>query len=237
MTDTSLTVAASGCTITLGVTATSSTASATGASSADYQSNGLYYIECVATVVGAATDAIGFINQSGSLTSAASTNKLQWARSGTVAANGTTIGIAASYANTNLLCFAVDLDLQQIWVRVGSAGNWNNSATADPVARLGGFSWLTHPVGPIAPMCQFNSNTDAATFNFGATAFTGTPPSGYTSGWPTNTTQMLVPQLGIENWQQPNPSFIVSQLGIELWRTVAAAPNTLDISVSVLVGP
>ncbi|HEV2100665.1 MAG TPA: hypothetical protein VGR45_17300 [Stellaceae bacterium] len=231
MANTTLTVAAASCTLsgTPQVTATSGTASATGARSADFESGGLYYFECTATTVGSASDAIGFINQSGSLTSSTSTNKLQWARGGAVAANGTTIGTAAAFASGNLLCFAIDLDLQQIWVRVGAAGNWNNSATADPVARLGGFSWSAHPVGPIAPMCQFNSNGDAATFNFGASAFTGSVPSGYTSGWPTAATEMVASELGIEEWEQPAPALDVSELGIELWRTVTST-TTLDVS-------
>jgi hypothetical protein len=231
MANTTLTVAAASCTLsgTPQVTAASSTASATGARSADFESGGLYYIECTATTVGAATDAIGFINQSGLLTSSASTNKLQWARGGTVAANGSTIGTASTYASGNLLCFAVNLTLRQIWVRVGAAGNWNNSAIADPVARIGGFSWLTLSVGPIAPMCQFNSNGDAATFNFGASAFTGSVPSGYTSGWPTSATEMVVSQLGIEEWERPNPNFNVSQLGVEVWRSVNST-TTYNVS-------
>lgn len=216
MADTTLTVSATGCTIVGGVTATSSTSSITGAASADYASGGKLYFECVATTV-ATNDAVGLINSSGVLTTAANgTGKLSWLPAGTVEASGTSIGTAAAYASTNLLCIAVDLGARLFWGRVGAAGNWNNSATANPATGSGGFSFA---LGPLAPFVLFDTTGHTVTFNFGSTAFTGSVPSGFTSGWPTTTAQLIVTQVGADVWVKNQPNEIVTQVGLEVWQT------------------
>lgn len=78
---------------------------------------------------------------------------------------------------------AVDLGAQLIWFRVAPAGNWNGSGTANPATGVGGASIGTIS-GPLFPLMS-GASGDAVTANFGASTFSGTVPSGFTSGWPT----------------------------------------------------
>lgn len=80
---------------------------------------------------------------------------------------------------------AVDLTAKRIWFRRNS-GNWNGDASANPATGVNG---VTIPgVVTYAPAVTFGGGStatnDAFTANFGASAFSGTVPSGYTSGWP-----------------------------------------------------
>lgn len=82
---------------------------------------------------------------------------------------------------------AVDLDNRKIWFRKSPSGFWNSgvSGTNDPATNVGG---LTIPAGTMVPFVTFGGSGGAAsnvmTANFGASAFIGAVPSGFTSGWP-----------------------------------------------------
>jgi len=85
--------------------------------------------------------------------------------------------------------FAFDLDTRKYWWRVASGGNWNNAAIGSQNPAVGSqVGGLTIPAGTMVPFVTFGGTAGAAnnviTANFGATAFTGTVPSGFTSGWP-----------------------------------------------------
>jgi hypothetical protein len=101
--------------------------------------------------------------------------------------NGTRILLWGGSAVTNEITgVAVDLDNRRYWIRnAGAAGNWNNSGTANPATNTGG---LTIPAGTMVPFCTFGGTAGVAghvfTANFGASAFAGAVPSGFTSGWP-----------------------------------------------------
>jgi len=104
---------------------------------------------------------------------------------GGVFINGSNVGsIGAASAVGQTICFAVDLVNYRLWVRINS-GIWNNSAPADPATNVGGFNIATVFTGfPVHAFWGANQNTNAATANFGASAFSGAVPAGFTSGWP-----------------------------------------------------
>jgi hypothetical protein len=95
------------------------------------------------------------------------------------AAYGTYIGTQVSAGD--VVGIAVDMNKGLFWIKnVTTASNWNNSASADPAAGVGGFGvptvsdaffmWAGANLGVVA---------DVSTVNFGAAAFAGTLPSGY----------------------------------------------------------
>lgn len=80
---------------------------------------------------------------------------------------------------------AVDLGADLAWFR-RSGGNWNASGTADPATGAGGIdiSGLASSLCPSVSVRRAGT-ADNATVNYGATAFNGTVPSGY-SAWDTD---------------------------------------------------
>jgi len=87
------------------------------------------------------------------------------------------------------VCFAVDMDNWRLWARKGSAGNWNNNASANPATNVGGIDISYLASTRLAPMGMFYSGSFAATakwtFNFGQSAFAGAVPAGFFAGWST----------------------------------------------------
>ena len=79
---------------------------------------------------------------------------------------------------------AIDLDNRKAWFRVAPSGNWNSIGTDNPATNTGG---ATVPAGTMVPFVTFGGVGGVAnnviTANFGASAFTGVAPSGFTS-WP-----------------------------------------------------
>jgi hypothetical protein len=102
---------------------------------------------------------------------------------GSIYANGSFITTLGTFANGDVAGMAVDLDNRKIWFRKAPAGNWNNSGTADPATNVGG---ITIPAGTMVPFAIFGAAAagNIWTANFGASAFTGVVPVGFTSGWP-----------------------------------------------------
>ena len=97
----------------------------------------------------------------------------------------------------DVICVAVDTTStnRRVWFRKGAAGPWNGSGSGaqDPTAgnNLGGGVPLI--AGAVVPYVTFGSGGvggaagvagNVFTANFGASSFVGTPPSGYTAGWP-----------------------------------------------------
>lgn len=84
----------------------------------------------------------------------------------------------------DVCCIAVDLTSRKLWFRKGPAGNWNASGTANPATGVGGYT-LAAPLSsgavyPAVCVC-LNTTPDTVQINFGATAFSGAIPSGYTA--------------------------------------------------------
>lgn len=107
-------------------------------------------------------------------------------RSGNMWANGTGHVGWGTIASNDIIGVAVDIDNGSIWfkrVGGGTVTNWNNSGTANPATNTGGWSI---PAGTYVPFCTFGGTSGVAnnvtTANFGG-GFTGSVPSGFTSGW------------------------------------------------------
>jgi len=95
---------------------------------------------------------------------------------------GAPIATYAGYAAGNRICIAVDEANTKVWFRV-NAGNWNNSGADNPATNTGGLNYSgLIGSGDIYPAynVQGNGIDGQVTANFGATAFTHTPPAGFT---------------------------------------------------------
>lgn len=86
------------------------------------------------------------------------------------------VGATTVFTNGAVVSLAVDLDAKLIWQRVG-AGNWNASGTANPATGVGGVT--ISAVGPFWFALVAGNTATSLTVNFGATAFTQTPPVGF----------------------------------------------------------
>jgi hypothetical protein len=91
---------------------------------------------------------------------------------------------ANSWGTNDNIAVAVDFTNLKVWFKkIGQF--WNGSGSADPATNTGG---LTISAGTYFPMVGCDgaavSNDDVMTANFGATAFVGTVPTGF-SAWDT----------------------------------------------------
>jgi hypothetical protein len=172
-------------------TSTGTTSVDQGVRSAAINDAGKFYFEITYTTltgglncgVGVGTITSTYTNMGGSATTGA-----MLYRSGNIWANGANSGFAlGNRAGGDVFGIAVDLNNRQIWFRVAPSGNWNGSGTANPATNTGG---ATLPAGGLVPFLTYGSSGGTSgnvfTANFGASAFTGTVPSGFTSGWTYN---------------------------------------------------
>lgn len=87
----------------------------------------------------------------------------------------------ATVAN-QFMYVALDASGRLVWFKKQGGINWNDSGTANPATGVGGFalsgSGAIFAMGTIS----FDSAPDISTVNFGATAFNGTVPAGF-SAW------------------------------------------------------
>ena len=160
--------------------------------------------------------------------------------SGDIYANGTRIVIGAGgYSPGQSTGIAFDLDNRRFWARQTPSGTWNNSGTADPATNVGG---ITIPAGTMVPFLTFGGGGGAAgnvvTTNFGASAFIGAMPSGFTSldtftPIPTNA---LASQALAEHWLTTSPQAQITQVILEHWMSVAeGAPVVPSLDTRVMV--
>jgi hypothetical protein len=91
--------------------------------------------------------------------------------------------IGAARGSGDIIGIAIDITANLIWFRVAPSGNWNGSGTANPATGAGGLS-ISSLSGTLKPSIALSTVGDAATVNFGAAAFSGAVPSGFTAGWP-----------------------------------------------------
>jgi hypothetical protein len=165
-----------------------------GARSLSNKASGKLYFECkvdssaassTADSFGVATAAASYTN----IVTGGTNGTFFYMQSGQIWSNnvnsGKTIGGTNNNVAGNIFAVAVDQVNHRGWFRkvAPTLGNWNNDASADPATNVGGVTIASAGMEPI-----FGHNGDAAarqhTFNFGASAFAGTVPSGFTSGWP-----------------------------------------------------
>ena len=101
--------------------------------------------------------------------------------------NGSSIGSILTFGMAQPVWIAVEVDLggNLIWFAPIGGGFWNGNPSADPATGVGGIDLSAlsgTAMGPIAVLD--GATSDSLSFNFGQSAFTGTPPTGYTHGWP-----------------------------------------------------
>ena len=171
----------------------------TGTSSADQGAHvaaangkitGKYYFEMIYTTAAAGANVgVGIGTTTSTYTNMgndATVGDMSFRGTGNIYANGTNTGLSIGVAGSGTgIGIAVDLDNHNIWFRKTPSGFWNNSGTANPATNTGG---LVIPAGTMVPFVTFGGGGGAAnnivTANFGASAFSGAVPSGFTSGWP-----------------------------------------------------
>jgi len=221
------------------LTATVSSGVNQGVRASDRQVTGKFYFEVTATTWTGVQGIIGIANSGAILSSIAATPTgavviLQ--SSGNIFLNGVSTGVTlGARANGNIIGVAVDLNTYQIWFRAAPVGNWNGSATFAPDG-LGGIGF--HSIGgdglPVHPLVACTSATLVVTANFGDSAFSGTPPSGYTSGFTAGATigtNALATQVAAEQWITTNPPAQITQVAVEEWATVQNAPPNVYTGV------
>jgi hypothetical protein len=163
-------------------------------------------------------------------------------KAGTIFSAGSNTGLSlGARAAGDIIGIALDLGARLIWFRVAPSGNWNGSGTANPATGTGGVSiaGLGSPaITPLYAMASFAASADAATGNFGDTAFSGTVPSGFTSGFTAGASipnYAVATQIALEEWGVGTPRVQLTQIAIEEWASVANAPAvTSQIYVMVM---
>lgn len=100
---------------------------------------------------------------------------------GSTYSNGSQVsGGTGGWTQGQISGVAVDLDNRRFWVRASPSGIWNGNGANNPATNVGGF---VIPAGTMVPFCTFGGSggvaNNALTANFGASAFSGTAPSGY----------------------------------------------------------
>lgn len=178
----------SGITLSNGNTVATGVGGGGGVRSTPSFSAGKYYLEHTWTNISTNSITSGIALGTASLT----TPTTGWARvartSGNIFINnvdtGSSISGGSAVSNASVIGIAVDFTAQLIWFRLGAAGQWNGSGTANPATAAGGLSIAAISSGALC--ASMNGGTsDAVTANFGANAFTGAVPAGFISGFPT----------------------------------------------------
>ena len=178
------------CTLTGGnLIATSAAAGGNSVRAVDKQVTGKFYWECTCNTITGTSTGVALYWGAYSLAAvnyaaAGSIGTCGLNRLGTLYVDGTsTVTGFGTIANGTVVCVAFDADTRLIWFRLGAAGNWNNTASANPATGTGGAVTSLGQGIPAYPTAVFSALNDQITANFGDTAFTGAVPSGFTSGF------------------------------------------------------
>ena len=172
------------------LTVTSGAASQQMARALWHRFSGKYYFEVTVGTANGSTYAVGlaiggtnFARSFGNAASGVANDEMCWERGGNVYVQGSGVPWSfIGYVAGDVLSIAVDFDNRTFWVRK-NGGNWNNDANANPATNTNGRS-VPNWARPHVPAWGTNGNGDSASFNFGASAFAYTVPSGFTAGWP-----------------------------------------------------
>ena len=194
---------------------------------------GKYYFEYQLQTFSSGNTGIGIVNASAALTNVGPvpTNACFVYPSGTVWLNNVsssrTIGAISS---GSIVGVALDLNTNQIWMRICPSGNWFNVATNNPATNVGGLSITSITGGNIFPAFGSGVSGEKVTANFGDTgAFFGAVPSGFIAGYPVAgvppPTSGLLTQIATEEWAINNPQGLMTQIAIEQWASVAGSAS------------
>jgi hypothetical protein len=112
-------------------------------------------------------------------------NGIGWYHDGAIFTNNAYQTSWSPFTSVARLCFALDLNNNKLWGRVGTTGDWNASAITNqnPATNTGGFSlstgtMLSFPMGPAANL-KSTAIPDSITGVFASGSFVGAPPSGF----------------------------------------------------------
>ena len=149
-------------------------------------STGKYYFECTMTAWTSVSTGVGIAKRSISVSTAIIAVGVSGIvrNNGNIYVNNVNVGTLGARANGNIIGIACNFDTPLIWFRVAPSGNWNNSGTADPATGVGGFNITSILTEALSPFFRTAAQNDNCTANFGASAFVGAVPSGFTAGWP-----------------------------------------------------
>jgi hypothetical protein len=144
---------------------------------------GQYYFEATLTQVASNQSIyIGVANSSASLTTyfGKDTNSIICANyDGKCYFNSSNVGNWGSFTSGSTAGIAVDISNREIYFYNPANGYWNNSSTANPATGVGGISLYTIS-GALFPGVSINYYAaNSVLVNFGATAFTYSPPAGF----------------------------------------------------------
>jgi hypothetical protein len=146
-------------------------------------SAGKYYVEFIINVQ-AANNAVvlGFANGSSGLNDYISDGNNGVGFYNTIIAlNNTQLkDITVAHSQGDNVSMAIDFGGQLIWYRINGR-NWNNDPTGNPATGAIGATFSTMAAGPYFAAVSMNGsgNNNQVTANFGGTAYTYTPPSGF----------------------------------------------------------
>jgi hypothetical protein len=156
---------------------------------------GKWYVEFTCNAVSGNVDGVGVTNSSAGYSGGflGSDAGATWGyfTNGNVVNGNSAVGAVnnTTYGAGDVIGVAIDLDNNKIWWRKNT-GSWiGTSGTPNPATNTSGFSATNLMANNMRAYPIVNNSGAAAKFtaNFGAASFTGTVPSGFTSGW-TNTT-------------------------------------------------
>ena len=204
--------------------ATSSSAGSVRA--ADRQASGKFYWEYTYNITTANSSGAGVANAFPSMATTSMQTQVGaciLVRLGLVYVDGVNVsGISfGTIANGTVVCVAVDCTARLIWFRLGAAGNWNASASANPATGAGGVTITNFGIGlPVYPAASMAANGDQTTANFGNSAFTGSAPSGFTAGFTAGAsipTNALATVAAAEQWINANADARMTSIFLEHW--------------------
>jgi hypothetical protein len=143
---------------------------------------GKYYCEYTMTVWSSSTTTAGIGLVSAALNSSW-VGSVVVSKVGVIWVNGVSTGIdCGSPVQGDTLCIAFDAVNGLFWARINAGGQWNAGGAANPATGVGGIN-IAAISGPQYPIGLLFSSGDKITANFGASAFVGAVPSGFTAGW------------------------------------------------------
>lgn len=159
------------------------------------RTSGKYYIEGTWTSSSSASAVakrfvLGFAKTTADLTQFPSAAPTGWAilmgttttNSGVTEADGVVAGLVFNLTPTHVFGAAIDLNAGKVWFSDATLGLWEDFGSSDdPNTSTGGLNvsagGVYYPVGQLTAF----SGTEVMTLNCGASAFTGTIPTGYTA--------------------------------------------------------
>jgi len=148
------------------------------------RSTGKYYHEFTYIASHGSSDAIGIVLSTGTASDMNNGNNsgvvfLNFGPGQIYSNNSNTGSLSTSFTAGDVIGIATDLDNHRIWFRK-SAGNWNNSGTANPATNTGGFTLASGLFGPAVSLGNTGSVAgDGFTMNCGQVSYANAAPSGF----------------------------------------------------------